>query len=110
MTNLQVAETILAQLGGRRFIVMTGAKNFLGDTYSLTMTLPHNASRANKLKITLSPMDDYTMEFTRQTAGHFTRSYKWIEDKVEMIGKFEGIYCDQLQDIFTRVTGLYTHL
>lgn len=109
MSDLRIAETILQQLGGNRFIAMTGAKNFVGDDYSLSMTLPRNASRANRLKITLTPMDDYTMEFTRQTVGHLTKNYKWIEGKTETVKTFDGIYCDQLQELFTSVTGMYTH-
>ena len=38
----QVAETILAQLGGRKFQVMTGAKYFLGGADYLQFKLPSN--------------------------------------------------------------------
>ncbi len=35
MNNLKVAETILEQLGGNQFRMMTGAKNLAGDENSL---------------------------------------------------------------------------
>ena len=109
MSDLTVANTILSQLGGARFIAFTGSKNLVGDDNSLSMKLARNKSKANRLKITLTSMDDYTMEFTRQTNGHFTRNYNWIDGKTETIKKLTGIYCDQLQDIFEATTGLYTH-
>lgn len=106
---MTIANTILEQLGGARFIVMTGSKDFVGDKNSLTMKLARNASKANMLKITLTSMDDYTVEFYRYSAGHFTKSYEWKEAKRTTIRQFTGIYCDQLQELFTEVTGLYTH-
>lgn len=110
MSDLRVANTILQQLGGKRFLVMTGSKNLVGNDYSLSMQLVRNKSKANKLKITLTPMDDYTVEFIRQTNGHFTKNYSWIDSKYEIIKKISGVYFDQLQEIFEDVTGLYTHL
>jgi hypothetical protein len=32
MTDMTVSQTILSQLGGKRFIAMTGSKNFVGAT------------------------------------------------------------------------------
>ena len=40
MADLKVANTILAQLGGLRFIVMTGARDFIGGDYHLIFSLP----------------------------------------------------------------------
>lgn len=110
---LRVADTILEQLGGNRFIVMTGAHGFVADEKSLRMCLPRNASKANRLTITLTPMDTYDMEFVKytpyriSTRGGQLREY---HEKWETIREFEGIYFDQLQELFTEVTGLYTHL
>ena len=41
-SNQQVAQTILSQLGGKRFIAMTGCSNFLSDTHSLRRSNPWN--------------------------------------------------------------------
>jgi len=108
---MTVATTILEQLGGNKFIVMTGAKNLLADKNSLSMRLPRNMSKANNLKITLNGMDLYDMEFTNFNAGGFNiKTGKTRPMRNDIIEKVEDIYCDQLQDIFTSVTGMYTHL
>ncbi len=100
-TDLTVAKTILEQLGGRRFIVMTGAKELIGDTNSLTFRINgrYQDRRVNKIRITLDPSDDYTVEVFWQ-AGVSCKS----------VAKLDGIYCDMLQECFTSLTGLYTSL
>jgi len=108
---MTVAQTILEQLGGNKFIVMTGSKNFVSDKNSLRMKLAGNKSRANYLKITLNGLDLYDMEFDKCTAAKFninTGEYRDFEKKE--IVRFNDVMFDQLQEIFTSVTGLYTHL
>jgi hypothetical protein len=103
MSN-QVAETILQQLGGRRFLVMTGAKNLVGGSNRLTFQVPNakcNGKRITGVWITLEPSDTYTVE-----AVYFDR--RNVEHKI--IDKREDVYCDQLQAVFTQLTGLDTHL
>ena len=98
---MEIAKTILSQLGGNKFIAMTGSKNLgAGENY-LSMHLTRNAAKAKYLKITLDPSDTYTMEFYSMKTKTFEKVTK---------AKFEGVYCDQLQSIFTEVTGLYTSL
>lgn len=117
MTDRQIAETILEQMGGGRFIAMTGSKNFKTITGGLDMTLAKNASKANRLKITLTGMDDYNMEFYKFTPyrvvirdkGPKPGVYTYPE-KVTTVKRYEHIYFDQLQELFTRTTGLYTRL
>lgn len=46
--------------------------------------------------------DTYTMCFYRQTLT------KCADIKVKDIARYEGVYFDMLQPIFTQVTGLYT--
>ena len=99
MHDTQVAETILQQLGGRRFIVMTGSKNFVAVENGLIMTLVRNKSGANRLSIMLTPMDTYYMRFFKIRAGRLVE-----------VADFDDVYCDQLQELFTSVTGLDTHL
>ena len=48
--------------------------------------------------------DLYNLRFYRKTF-----SKKTFEVKVKDIAKYEGIYFDQLQSLFTEVTGLRTH-
>jgi hypothetical protein len=98
MTDKTVAITILKQLGGNHFIAMTGANNFACDDYSMSFKFKM-CSKTNCLKISLTPMDLYDMEFFRIRAG-----------EIKPVEKFEGVYWDMLQDIFKSVTGLNTHL
>ena len=58
-----VAHTILAQLGGNKFLAMTGARDLVRDDNSLQMRLPRFPGlRINTLRITLTAMDDYQIE------------------------------------------------
>lgn len=98
MSNLIVAETILSQLGGGRFKVMTGARDFIGDNKSLRFRIPRS-NGITHIHIALTPMDDYTVTFLRVHGL-----------KVTEVGTLEGVYCDQLQEVFTRATGLDTRL
>lgn len=101
MTN-EVANTILAQLGGRRFIAMTGTKNFVGSDTYLQFDLPRGcANKATKCRVTLDANDTYTVTF-----------YKWNARKLDMatVGEQTGIYCDMLRNVFTEATGMLTSL
>lgn len=104
MADLTVANTILEQLGGRRFLAMTGAKNLVGGDRRLTFRLPSakcDGKRLSGMWITLADDDTYTLEavrFDRASAEH------------KILGRREGIYCDELQEAFTALTGLYTRL
>jgi hypothetical protein len=97
---MEIAKTILRQLGGNRFVVMTGSKNFVASDNGLTMKLTRNKAKAKWLKITLNGKDLYDMDFVSND-----KDYNIIT-KV----KYEDIYFDQLQEIFTQATGLYTRL
>ena len=96
---MEVAKTILAQLGGNKFLVMTGSKNLAAGKDKLSMKLTRNKSAANYLIITLTVMDTYTMEFV---------SVRGASRKVKKT--YENVYGDQLQALFTEATGLYTSL
>ena len=104
MADMTIANTILAQYGGNQFRVLTGAKNFVGDTNSLSFHLPANAKKCiTYVKTTLLPSDTYKVEFinARITVNG---------PKHEVVSTYENVYCDQLQDIFESETGLYVTL
>ena len=112
-----LSRTIIQQLGGNHFIAMTGTKDFIMDTEkdTLRMSLTRNASKANRLYITYNPDDTYTMRFFRYTAPRFKIDHKkqtftQYPEKITEVRTFEHIYCDQLQELFTEVTGMYTRL
>ena len=111
MSNMDVAKTIYQQLGGGRFVAMTGAKMFVGDKNSLRFRIGRNKSKTNTVEIELRGDDTYDMTFKRVTMSRISlKTGKYIEGKDEVIRKFSGIFFDQLQELFTEVTGMYTHL
>jgi len=92
----------LEQLGGNKFVVMTGAKNFINWGNGLSFKLPgaeFAKQGINYVKITLDPSDTYTMEFGRTRGSEY-----------KVINTHNDIYFDVLQEVFTRETGLETHL
>lgn len=107
METLQVKQTpqfaidILQQLGGNRFIAMTGSHSFVydNDKQSISMQLRKNLLKAKWLKITLTVMDVYTLEF-------FTLK----NSDVVKLRTIENVYNDMLQTMFTNYTGLSTSL
>ena len=108
---MDIAKTIYEQLGGNEFAYVTGAKKFIGNDNWLSFRIGRNGSKANYVKITLSPMDTYTVEFKRITMPRLSRkTWTYSEYKETLIEKREGVYCDQLQDVFTEVTGLVTRM
>lgn len=100
--TMEVANTILQQLGGRRFGIMTGAKNFIATEDGLSFRLPSNfASKGiNAVRVDLIKCSDtYLLTFIKVRGTKITI--------VEMV---TNVYCDQLQEIFTAQTGLQTRL
>lgn len=102
---MTVARTILDQLGGGRFIVMTGAKNFIGDERSLTFKIGKNCNNINYVRIVYNRIPDhYNMEFYRASVSKKTGPQK------KEVARYDGIFFDQLQPLFTKTTGMDTHL
>ncbi len=97
--NREIAATILKQLGGNKFIAMTGAKELAFGEGTLSFKIGRNSSKANNIRITLKGDDTYKMEFIQ---------FRKMEFKT--IKEHDGIYNDQLQELFTAFTGLYTSL
>ena len=132
--NMQVANTILQQLGGKHFVVTTGAKQLVAIDNGLRFRIGKNASKANIVRIILRADDTYNLEFWKQgqDVNEFTiltrfankglsrddyntkvkeaiaRAKKNAEAK--KLKAYEGIYCVQLQELFTDYTKLNTRL
>ncbi len=96
--NMQVANTIKNQLGNKA-LVMMGAKNLAGGADYLSFKIGRNAKGVNYIKITLTPMDLYDVEF-----GNI-RGMKYTVKKT-----VKGIYADQLHDVIEEYTGMYLSL
>ena len=97
---MSVAKTILEQLGGNQFRMMTGAKNLVDCGDALAMKIGRNSSNSNYLKITLNSMDLYDMEFCKLT--------KMGEKK--SVTEYNNVYNDLMKGTFTAHTGMYTSL
>lgn len=97
----QVPQTILAQLGGSRFIAMTGAKSFVGGERTLSFHLPSKITKHNAkaMRITLNDMDLYDLELL-----------KMRKFEVTLVDKNQNIHVEDLRKTFTEMTGLDTSL
>lgn len=102
MTNQEIAQTILSQLGGQRFVMMTGARNLTTIARGLSMRLNSvnsEGKRVNVVTVTLDPSDTYTVTASYLRAGTLTT-----------VATASDVYNDMLVETFERFTGLYTTL
>ena len=112
-------QDILDQIGGNKFLVMTGSKvKYYGydkNGYAyLRLELTKNKSKAKFLKIQLNSKDLYNMTFSKikktLNKEYLAIGIKIYDEALENIKTIEDVYCDQLQEVFTKVTGMYTRL
>ena len=98
--NQSQAKTLLRQLGGNKFIVMTGAKQMSIGKDGLMMKIGRNSKSITHVAIDLDRGKDlYTMKFIRVRKGI-----------PKVVKKYDSIYADNLNNIFEKETGLYTRL
>lgn len=112
----QIAETILRQLGGNRFIAMTGAKNLVSLGNGLMFKFGSGAkNRINRVRITLNGKDLYDVEFLKDkrtldpVLSEILGKKKYRTEPM-VLSTHNDIYFDMLQELFTRETGFYTSL
>jgi hypothetical protein len=98
---MQVAQTILGQLGGNKFVAMTGAKQFVGMEDGLMFAVPKTlcVNKANKVRVTLLPSDTYRVEFFAIRGVN-----------VKTISEHDGVYAEDLRRVFEDETGMRTSL
>lgn len=102
--NMEIANTILNQMGGMgRIQAFIGARYFAIVNNGIVFGFPHRLrSKPNEMTITLDRGRDlYNIQFARVV---FKRGY--IVGKKEL-KSFDGIFCDQLMDIFEQETDLF---
>lgn len=133
-TNQEIANTILSQFGGHEFILMTGAKNFVVIENGIRFNIGKNGSQANMVRVILNWDDTYTMSFIKQRRpiNEYTILMKYANKGLseqefnETVSKaiakakknaepktlkeYKGIFFDQLQELFTEYTKMYTRL
>lgn len=100
-TDDSVARTILEQMGGTgRLVAMAGAKGFVYDANAVSFKFPNrDRNRPNYCKVELAADDTYTVTFGRIV--------KW---DLRSASTVEGIYWDQLVELFENATGIYLSL
>lgn len=90
------AQTILSQLGGNKFLAMTGAKNLIDGGAYLQFDLPRGAkNKANKVRINLDADDTYTVKF-----------FRFAKLDLRFLGSVADVYASQLCTVFVTATGL----
>lgn len=96
----EIAQTILRQLGGNKFLAMTGAKDLVAGSNSLQFRLPKlGKNKMNIVRITLMTDDTYMMEFWKLRGLNLTAG-----------DCIKEIFAERLQERFEDFTGFYTHL
>lgn len=99
----KVADITLQQLGGQKFIAMTGAKNLLsrdnGATLSFQISSRLTSNKSNYVTVTLNGNDLYDV--------YFGKIHKYT---LKEISKHNDVGVENLVKLFERETGLYTKL
>jgi len=96
---MNVAKTILAQLGGNRFIAMTGASNLAAGNNTLSFKVGKNDGKVTHVSVKLDESDTYTVQFFN-IRGVNMKTLR--EDSM--------VYADSLRGLFENVTGMATSL
>ena len=103
MTNTEIAETILMQMGGiNRISLMTGAKNFLALENGVSFRYP-GSKHSNYVKVILNGKDLYDVEFGKIRNVKGVLTYKRVET-------MNDLYFDMLKPVFEQHTRLYLSL
>ena len=97
MSNLPIGSSILAFLGGSKFVTMMGAQVLCGQNFLLCILPKGCKDGINKVKITLDLDDAYTVDF-------------FVMKKMATVSvSSHCVSRDSLKDIFMEKTGMYTH-
>ena len=97
---MSIANEIYRQLGGNKFAVMTGAKNFIDIENGIRMKIGRNKTNHNWMEVTLNSLDLYDVAFAKLTKLGERKSLK----------EYKNVYNDSLVELFERHTGMYTKL
>jgi len=104
--NSKLAAEILNQFGGKSFFYMVGGKDLcINDDNCLQFKIGRNSASVNTVFVGLRADDTYYLKFSR-----VWWSNKDFERKETIKKEFEGVYCDQLAELFRETTGLETRM
>lgn len=100
---MEIARTILDQMGGNRLAVMTGAKNFVAHEDGLSFRLPgrpgYTKDGINYVRVRLNALDLYDVEYGRI----WGLKYKKVQQDY-------ALYAENLTESFRQATGLETRM
>jgi hypothetical protein len=106
----QIAGEILRQLGGHRFIAMSGASNF-GCFYNgdgnvvTTFKIGKNSKGITHVRIEYTEGSDlYDMSFIK---NGYNKKQVYVHT---IVANHEQVYCDMLVPLFEQETGMRTNL
>ena len=105
--RMEIANTIMSQLGQQCFM-MIGAKDFTALSCSedyhggLTFKIGRNAKGVSHIRIQLTGLDLYDVEFLNCRAGR--------KEMVKVIANQGGCYADMLHALIERETGMYVSM
>lgn len=99
MIMSDVAKIILQQLGGNRFVAMTGARSFSSGSSGLSFRI-RRSNGIFGVVIRLTPEDLYEMEFLTYSGKEGVKAKKTLS----------GVHAEDMCRMFTEVTGLDTSL
>jgi hypothetical protein len=108
---MSIGYTIFEQLGGHRFVTMTGASGLVYLDNGLQFKIGRNATSCNRVTVTLNERDLYDVRFSRvslrgaKAGDGFDMQF---EDKEHALIK--DVSVASLRLVFTDFTGLYTKL
>ncbi len=89
-----IGQTILSQLGGGRFLAMTGAKPLLLEN-------------GLQVKMTIGKLSCVTVELDGATDTYTVQGFKGRGINIKPVGEpFTDVYADNLRRLFTGMTGL----
>jgi len=97
---MTIGRTILEQLGGNKFVAMTGAKHFVGFGNGVQFAIGRNISRSNCIVITQNGKDLYDVAFWRFTP----------KTGMAMLSIYKDVGVEDLRGTFTAYTGMYCTL
>ena len=96
--ELFVARTIMQQLGGTQFVVMTNAR-WMPDGKNGVFIKFKGSRKANRMSIKLNGKDLYDVKF-----------YRVWGDKTSVVDEMNDAFAETLRPHFESVTGLRTKL
>lgn len=94
--KIQIAETILDQMGGKgRLVAMLGAHGFVAQDSGVSFRIKARG-KGNLLNVTLDPSDTYSVELFKVRGVSF-----------KAVDSASGVYADSLVTVAEKMLGLY---